>query len=162
MQIVQTHNLTQGQKAAIYKLWNNEYPAQLGYENMAGLDAYLGNLNNPQHYFAIDGGDAIMGWAFSFVRENEKWFAIIVDSTLQKKGLGTSLLHALKENEPVLNGWVTDHYRYVRADGAVYLSPMQFYLKNGFTICRDTRLEFDKLSAVKIQWVNSGKANNSP
>ncbi len=150
--IASTASPTAEQKDAILRLWNNEYPQQLQYADMAGLDTYLANLHNQCHYFAVDESDAITGWAFSFDRDNEKWFAVIVDSLVQRKGVGSLLLGALKQEENLLNGWVTDHCRYLKADGTTYLSPMQFYLKNGFTVCAGVRLEVEKLSAVKIQW----------
>jgi len=132
------------QKAAIYRLWNNEYPAQLAYSAPAELDDYLDNVQNARHYFAFDAVRDIVGWAFSFEREGERWFAIIVDSTLHKTGVGTLLLSKLKENSTVLNGWVTDHERYTKADGSSYPSPIGFYLKNGFSVCDGVRLEIEK------------------
>ncbi len=139
-------------KLDIFRLWNNEYPAQLGFADMAALDVYLNNLGNPIHYFATNDNNSIIGWAFTFEREGETWFAIIVDSTMQGKGVGSQLLHSLKANTSLLNGWVTDHYRYSKQNGQPYLSPFQFYLKNGFTVCHEIRLEIPVLSAVKITW----------
>jgi len=151
MTITTTHTPTPAQKQSIYHLWNNEYPAQLAYADITGIDQYLLNLNNQRHYFVAD-NDNVVGWAFTFEREAEKWFAIIVDSTTQRKGVGTMLMDALKEQEPILNGWVTDHDRYKLLNGAPYPSPLSFYLKNGFEVCGDVRLETDKLSAIKIRW----------
>lgn len=157
MNIEKTTNLTAGQKEAIYMLWNSEYPAQLQYTRMAELDNYLNNLQDPSHYFATDDEYKVAGWAFVFKREGEMWFAIIVASTWQGKGVGTRLLNELKQDNPVLNGWVTDHERYTKYNGTPYPSPLPFYLKNDFTICSDIRLEVEKLSAVKIYWA---KPNN--
>jgi GNAT superfamily N-acetyltransferase len=152
MNIIETQTPDHEQKDTIFRLWNNEYPQQLGYTDIAGLDNYLGNLQCQSHYFAIDGQSAICGWAFTFIREQEKWFAIIVDSAFHKKGIGSLLLQALKDKEPILNGWVTDHYRYTKQNGQPYLSPLPFYIKNGFTVCANVRLEAPVLSAVKISW----------
>lgn len=154
MQITQCTTPNDAEKAAIYRLWNQEYPAQLGYNSMNELDSYLNALKNPTHYFLINDEGIMMGWAFAFERDNEKWFAIIVDSSVHKKGMGSTLLNTLKSNETILNGWVTDHNNYTKLNGTPYPSPLDFYLKNGFEICPDTRLETDKLSAVKIRWVN--------
>ncbi len=152
MNILATHTLTGAQKQAVYSLWNNEYPRQLAYRDMDGLDSYLGNLEKQRHYFAVNEGDRILGWAFVFERENEKWFAIIIDSSAHGKGIGTSLLNRLKEDEKVLNGWATDHDNYRLRNGAPYPSPVAFYLKNDFVVCPETRLDIDILSAVKIRW----------
>lgn len=152
MHIITTTNLDAEQKEAIFRLWNNEYPQQIGYRDMAGLESYLANLNNQSHYLFIDEHSVIAGWAFSFEREHERWFAIIVDSAKQRKGVGSTMLTRLKEASPILNGWVVDHARYTRKNGEQYGSPLGFYTKNGFEICADARLEIDVLSAVKIRW----------
>jgi hypothetical protein len=86
----------------------------------------------------------------------EIWFAIIVDSRCHKIGIGTLLLDALKQDSEVLNGWVTDHDRYMKTSCARYLSPLVFYRKNSFEVLHDTRLEIEKLSAVKIRWQRGG------
>ncbi len=152
MNIIAINQLEPRHKEAVYRLWNNEYPQQLQYTSMEGLETYLANLTNQQHYFSVNDDNVIMGWAFTFERENEHWFAVIVDSQMQRSGAGTALLNRLKADNRLLNGWVTDHYRYRKSNGAIYLSPMQFYLKSGFEVCSEIRLEFEKLSAVKIKW----------
>jgi GNAT superfamily N-acetyltransferase len=152
MRIINSATLTLPQKQAIFRLWNNEYPAQLAHAHMDELDKYLDKLGDQRHYFAFDRDNNILGWAFTFERENQKWFAIIVDRTTQGKGAGSLLLQKLMETATTLNGWVTDHYSYTRTDGSPYPSPLGFYEKYGFTVCNDTRLETEKLSAVKIAW----------
>ena len=152
MKIIETTLLQGTHKAAIYRLWNNEYPQQLQYGDIAELDSYLDNLADQKHYFVIDINGEIVGWAFTFERSSEKWFAIIVDGREQKKGIGRALLTTLKLKESRLNGWLTDHDRYIKADGTPYHSPLGFYLKNEFTVSSNIRLEIEKLSAVKITW----------
>jgi GNAT superfamily N-acetyltransferase len=146
--------LTTEEKLAIFHLWNSEYPIQLAYKDVSEIEGYLEGLPNQRHYFAIDPADAIVGWAFVFDRDNERWFAIIVKSHFHKKGIGSQLLGRLKEDEKTLSGWVTDHSSYVLKSGAPYISPIDFYVKNGFVVCKETRLEIDVLSAVKIQWAD--------
>lgn len=149
-----TEQPTATQKDFILSLWNKEYPAQLGYKSMSELDGYLHNLNSPKHYFA-KAGDSIVGWSFCFLRDEETWFAIIVDSKYQGFKTGSALLNCLKADCEVLNGWVTDHKGYVKADGSRYSSPLAFYQKHSFEVLHDTRLEIPKLSAVKIKWRRS-------
>ncbi len=155
MQITKCVNPNDEQKKDIYRLWNNEYPAQLGYQRFSDLELYLANLKNPVHYFLVDDDGNAIGWAFVFERDGERWFAIIVDGSMHKKGLGSLLLNMLKENEQILNGWATDHNKYVTQDGRLYPSPVAFYLKNGFSTCDEIRLEIEKLSAVKIRWART-------
>jgi GNAT superfamily N-acetyltransferase len=152
MNIVSTTLLSAAQKEAVFQLWNNEYPAQIGYTDMTGFDNYLGNLANQSHHLYVDESNLIAGWAFSFEREEEKWFAIIVDSSLQRKGIGSTMLARLKEELSILNGWVVDHASYKRKNGEAYVTPLPFYTKNGFEVCTDIRLDIPQLSAVKIKW----------
>ncbi len=152
MPIIETAHLNLQLKEGIYRLWNQEYPAKVNYKTLADLDTYLNNLTDTNHYLLQDNFKTVEGWAFSFTRENERWFAIILDSKAHGQGKGTLLLNKLKEKEQRLSGWVVDHNNDVKQDGKPYKSPLKFYEKNSFTICSETRLETEKLSAVKIVW----------
>lgn len=144
--------LNDSQQAQLMQLWNKEYPEQLAYHELSEFRSYLTGLVNVTHFLLTDNDERIKAWAFTFTREAERWFAIILDSSVQYQGYGTSLLNTLKTKEQILCGWVTDHDRYVKKDQTNYHSPLEFYVKNDFTICNQVRLETDKLSAVKIQW----------
>ncbi len=152
MTIVATFTLSTEQKSAILELWNHEYPAAISYASLTDFDSYLGKLDDNQHLLLIDGPDKINGWAFSFVRNSEVCFAIILHESIHGKGYGTMLLNDLKIKNKVLNRWVVDHDKSIKQDGSVYRSPLGFYLKNGFTTQPDVRIESDTLSAVKIAW----------
>lgn len=151
VELIRAHTIKPFQQLQIFRLWNKEYPAQLGYNDLEGLEKYLAGLDNPLH-FILRKEKNMLGWAVAFDREGERWFAIIVDGNNQKKGCGTILLNILKSGESSLCGWVTDHEKYVKSDGSPYSSPLGFYLKNGFKILPEIRFENDKLSAVKIKW----------
>ena len=73
MKIIETTLLQGTHKAAIYRLWNNEYPQQLQYGDIAELDSYLDNLADQKHYFVIDINGEIVGWAFTFERSSDEW-----------------------------------------------------------------------------------------
>lgn len=134
------------------QLWNQEYPLQLKYKTIENLDGYLSSLTGADHFLYTGESGEILGWAFKFSRESVKWFAIILDSSIHKQGIGTLLLDQLKNHEAELSGWVVDHNDYTRANGETYISPLAFYLKNGFKILADQRLESPQLSAAKITW----------
>lgn len=151
MQIKTYNSLTDFQKNEIVKLWNKEYPSNLIYKSIDEFDEYLSKLIDPE-YFIVSSDNDILGWAVVFFREQEIWFAIILDSKVQSKGLGTKLLKELKVKYNTLNGWVVDHDNFSKIDGSNYKSPMQFYLKNNFFICENVRIENEKISAVKIRW----------
>lgn len=152
MKIVKQTKLNDNQKEKIYELWNNEYPKQLSYNSVADFENYLNNLNEQNHYLLLGKNEEISGWATTFTRENERWFAIIILEELHGKGIGTKILNKLKNNENNLNGWVIDHNSDKKINGNNYQSPLKFYLKNEFEILTETRLELEMISAVKIKW----------
>ncbi len=49
--------------------------------------------------------------------------------------------------------WAIDHNNDIKANGRIYLSPLNFYKKNNFIIHANTRLELEKISAAKIEWL---------
>lgn len=150
MKILKVEILKAKQKEGIVTLWNEEYPEQLQYKGIGDFDLYLQDLEKPKHYLLTDPKGALKGWAFTFDRDNERWFAIIIDSTEQSKGYGSKLLSELKKDNRSLNGWVTDTEGYLKSNGTPYVSPLPFYLKNGFDVLEDVRLQATELSAVKI------------
>ena len=109
MKFLKTNILNYKQKNEIIDLWNNEYPKKLKHENFDSFNLYLKNLNEQNHIVLIDENDCVKGWYFDFIRENKKWFAMILDSKIKGKGLGTKLLNEAKLKEKELNGWVIDH-----------------------------------------------------
>jgi len=147
MEFIKTKILTFKQKEEVNELWNNERHSEL-----SDLENYLYNLNDQHHILLIGKNGIIKGWYFDFIRDDEKWFVMILDSKVQGKGLGTALLNQAKKKESELNGWVIDHNNNKKQNGDFYKSPIEFYKKNGFEILSDTRLELEKISAVKIKW----------
>ncbi|MCV9932333.1 GNAT family N-acetyltransferase [Flavobacterium sp. LS1R47] len=152
MKIVQVEFLSLEQKETLLQLWNNEYPKNLNHDTIHDFDLYLNSLSNVKHHFLIDDENIIRGWAFAFLRDNEDWFAIIIDNQIQGRGKGSLLIEELKKNKNNLNGWVIDHDNEIKNNKMPYKSPLAFYVKNGFTICAENRIENEKISAVKINW----------
>lgn len=152
MKIVSKSDLSIQEKEIIFQLWNNEYPERISYNSIEDLEIYLNNLTDVHHYLLYNDSNETNGWAITFTRENEKWFAIIINSKVKNQGLGTQLLNYLKSIENKLCGWVIDHNNDLKSYGTTYISPLNFYLKNGFSICTEIRIETDKISAVKIVW----------
>jgi GNAT superfamily N-acetyltransferase len=144
--------LSKNDKKEILNLWNDEYPEKLNYQTLSEFEKYLENLTEQSHILMKSENQSIKGWYFDFVRENEKWFAIILDSNFHGKGFGTKLLSLGKEKKSELNGWVIDKQDDKRKNGELYKSPLNFYLKNRFEKFDNERLELEKISAVKIKW----------
>ncbi|ESU28770.1 hypothetical protein FLJC2902T_13660 [Flavobacterium limnosediminis JC2902] len=150
--IVEQTNLTEEQKLQLFDLWNEEYPVKLNYPSLSDFENYLDKLDNKTHFLLTDENQQILGWALLFERENEIWFAIIIDASLQGKGFGSKLLERLKSKTDTLNGWVIDHNNDKKNDGSAYKSPINFYIRNQFKTNNTIRLELDIISAVKIEW----------
>lgn len=145
-------SLSCDEKQSVLELWNREYPAKLVYADLEAFEEYLGGLGMPTHILVRMNG-RIVGWATKFYRDQDRWFAIILSSSLHRQRIGSLLLEHIKDHESLLYGWVIDHDNDFKADGNQYISPLSFYLKRGFTIVEGERLELPTLSAVKIVWV---------
>ena len=105
----------------------------------------------PTHILVLSEGK-ILGWASKFYRDDIRWFAIILSSSIQRQRIGSYLLERIKEDESSLYGWVIDHENDSKSDGTPYKSPLRFYQKQGFEINKELRLELPTLSAVQIVW----------
>jgi GNAT superfamily N-acetyltransferase len=154
MIVIKAKELTNEQKELICQLWNHEYPKKLAHENIIRFDEYLNSLTDAEHYLLFDESEKMNGWGIKFIRDNETWFAIIIDSKVHGEGLGTLLLDELKKANKELNGWVIDHEKDVKQNGEQYKSPIEFYKKNKFLVLEDSRIENEKISAIKINWKN--------
>tara|TARA_R110002050_G_scaffold223338_2_gene359197 strand:+ start:61145 stop:61612 length:468 start_codon:yes stop_codon:yes gene_type:complete len=152
MKLIRTEVLSITHKEQIKTLWNTEYPEKLNYTSLSDFEIYLEKLKEQSHILVVDEHYNIKGWYVDFVRNNEKWFVIIVASVVQGEGLGTKLLDLAKNKEPVLNGWVVNHNNERKSNGEWYNSPIEFYLKNKFEILPTIKLEVNNLSAIKIKW----------
>ena len=152
MNFLQTEQLSNDYKKEIFQIWNKEYPEKLAFQGVENFEEYLSKFENPNHYIIQNSRNKIIGWAVDFNRDNEKWFAIIVDQNEQHKGLGEKLLLELQKHNIELNGWVIDHDKDLKRNGEKYLSPLVFYLNHNFETLPDIRLENEILSAVKIKW----------
>lgn len=155
MKIISSRDLDLPIKNQLFTLWNSEYPSNLVFESVKDLDDYLISLQEKQYYLLIDNIGQLVGWACIFLRENENWFAILIDGKIQGNGFGKLLLDELKKVRNNLNGWVIDHNDYTKSNGVTYYSPLPFYLKNDFLVLQKLRLENHKISAVKINWTQS-------
>ncbi|RYF26949.1 MAG: N-acetyltransferase [Flavobacteriales bacterium] len=134
------------------KLWNEQYPKQLNFKSTEELDIYLSGLEDLLHYLVLNNDEEILGWAFKFSRDLQRWFVIILSNTIHGKGWGSKILQKIIKNEVEINGWVVDKDGYTKLDGTMYKSPLEFYHKNGFISILQDRLETQDLSAVKITY----------
>lgn len=146
-----TNFLSPKEKKDIFLLWNDEYPATLHYKDIQELQNYLDSLKDHFHLLLIAEDGRVKGWYFDFIRDQQRWFATILGHELQRKGFGSRLLDMAKEKRPELHGWViTENCK--KSNGNFYLSPLDFYKKNKFTVRKEIQLKTKIISAVKIEW----------
>lgn len=154
--------LTNTQVEAICRLWNDEYPRKLQYDSINNFNDYLDNLGNKMYFLLTNEDGILLGWAATFLRDNEKWLAIILSSNVQGKKYGTKVLDEIKQYESYLVGWVIDKEGELKSNGNEYKSPLPFYIKNGFKVLEGHRIESDKISAVKIKWQSEDRFDELP
>ena len=148
MQLFNTATLSDNQIQQINVLWNQEYPKNL----MNRFSILLGDATNYQHFILENEAQEVLGWAVLFVKEKETRFSIIVGEASKGMGLGGQLIDALKQACPCFYGWVIDHDNDIKSDGSIYRSPLRFYLKHGFEVLSDHRLDTPIIKAVKVKW----------
>jgi len=155
--IIKTYpDLTVDQKSSVLRIWNEEYPKQMNYKSIEELNVYLSGLVNVVHFLILNNDEEVLGWAFKFSRDLQRWFVIILSNTIHEKGWGSKMLQKIIENEVEMNGWVVDKDLYTKSDSTIYRSPLAFYHKNGFISVSESRLETQDLSAVKIIYRQQG------
>lgn len=152
MEFIKTAQLTNSQKTTVLEIWNKEAPQNIAHHSLESFDKYLASLPDAMHTLIVDINKNIIGWFADFNRDGERWFAMLLNSNIHGKGLGSKLLTLAKENHKLLNGWVIDHGNDKLSNGMPYPSPISFYLKNDFETISDVRLELEHLSCVKIRW----------
>lgn len=148
MEITKTKTLTTHQSDQINQLWNDEYPLKLKDRFpilLDGADWY-------NHYIILDEEQNVIAWAVDFEKEKQIRFSIIVASKHKGKGLGGLLIDKLKEENKEFYGWVIDHNDDLKSNGEHYQTPMPFYLKHGFEILNDIRIDNEMIKAVLIKW----------
>lgn len=149
MEIIKTKLLSLPQLSQINQLWNEEYPLKL----KDRFPILLEGVENYNHYIIQDEQHHVLAWAVDFEKENELRFSIIVDTKYQGKGYGTKLLDCLKQENNLFYGWVIDHNNDMKSNGEYYQTPIPFYIKAGFEILNDQRIEIEMIRAVKIKWI---------
>ena len=87
-----------------------------------------------------------------FEHSNQIRFSIIVSKEHQGKGLGKLLLDHLKATHDEFFGWVIDHNNDLKLNGENYISPLPFYLKQGFEIIPNQRIDSEMIQAVLVGW----------
>jgi len=151
MRITKLKILTPSQEEQIDNLWNEEYPIKLANR----FKLLLEGVNHFNHYLIEDNQRKVMAWAVDFEKDHEIRFSIIVRTADKGKGLGSLLIEKLKVEVDEFYGWVIDHNNDIKSNGENYQTPLPFYIKHGFTILKDSRIDTEMLSAVKVKWCSA-------
>ncbi len=149
MDVIKTNKISKKQKAQINKLWNDEYPVKL----KDRFDLLLNDVQNFNHYLIKDKGE-VVAWAVEFEKQKETRFSIIIKNQYQGKGIGKLLINKLKNELDEFYGWVIDNDFDLKSNGETYKSPLKFYLKLGFEILENERINKEILNAIKIKYSN--------
>jgi GNAT superfamily N-acetyltransferase len=157
--IIETTEPDIEQKIQLVKLWNTVYPASISFRHAGALDEYLSGLDKLSHTFMLDSLDQICAWYFDFMRDEKRFFGLLIHTDFQGKGLGKQLLNKAKKQHDQLNGWVVDQQGLLLSNGQEYSSPLSFYLKNGFVKKSGERWDTDKLQCVKVSWHKSDQVS---
>jgi hypothetical protein len=148
MEIHRSETLPAKHAAEIDALWNTEYPLKLK-DRFALL---LEDTTLTIHYFVLNQQDEIIAWSVLFEKENDLRFSIIISSNYQQKGLGSALLTEMKKEGMPFSGWVINHDTDLKSDETFYQSPINFYLKNGFSLDESCRLNNEMIKAVLVRY----------
>ena len=159
MEIIQTKTLSSVQSEQINSLWNSEYPLKL----KDRFPILLEGTTWHNHFLIEDSNHAVIAWAVMFEHSNQIRFSIIVSKEHQEKGLGKILLDHLKATHDEFFGWVIDHNNDLKSEGENYTSPLPFYLKQGFEIIPNQRIDTEMIQAVLLSYKKSNQleSNNS-
>lgn len=150
IEIITTKELSKQQFNQINQLWNDEYPLKL----RDRFPILLDGVENFNHYILEDAHQNVIAWAVDFEKENQIRFSIIVSSNNQCKGFGGLLIEKLKQENDEFYGWVIDHNEDLKSSGEFYQTPKPFYLKHGFEILNDNRIDNEMIRAVLVKWSN--------
>ncbi len=150
--IITIDSLSDHLKARAHDLWNKEYPRQIQWQKISDFKQYLNSLLARRHRVILDQNDLMVGWYCDFLRDGQRYFAMIIDSGVQRQGFGSQLLKLAQAERCALQGWVVTTDQYIKGNGKPYLPPLAFYHKNGFSVDLDDRLDTETLSTVKIFW----------
>lgn len=152
MKFVNTKILSEHQQSQLFLLWNNESPRIISYEKENDLKKFLAHLIQPRHILLIDKDKNVQGWFVDFLKNDEKWFIVIINSRLKGKGYGSKILTKAKEINSELNGWIINTHEYLLINGNTYIPPIKFYKKNGFEIFPEIMRKTNGLKTIKIRW----------
>lgn len=148
MEIIQTKTLSSVQSEQLNSLWNKEYPLKL----KDRFPILLEGTTWHNHFVIEDSNGLVNAWAVMFEQSQQIRFSIIVSKDHQGKGLGKTLLDQMKLTHNEFYGWVIDHNNDLKLNGENYVSPLPFYLKQGFEIIPNQRIDTEMIQAVLVGW----------
>lgn len=94
----------------------------------------------------------MLAWGAYFEKDSEIRFSIIVRENQQGNGLGSMIIERIKDDLDEFYGWVIDHDTDKKANSEFYQSPLEFYIRHGFEVLTDVRIDTDMIRAVKIHY----------
>ena len=138
---------------------NEEYPTILEPATLEHSEKWLRNPTRPSKYVTIrdksDNPPSLVGvllFADHYDYPGCTWFSMVIKRDFQRRGLGRKLLEIVKSYSDELRAFCVEHNNYVKADGSVYPSPLDFYKKHGFFVGKNILKTESGLECVEIVW----------
>lgn len=151
MKIEITKHISIEEQSQIVNIWNAVYPASVSFESMNVFKEFIDNITEKNHFIWRDGGQSVGGWLMTFTRDNVRNFVLLVAENNQGRGVGKMLIEEMKKVENEVTGLVVESDNYVRKNGSIYRSPIDFYKKLGF-IVTDERVFKHGINTVKVAY----------
>lgn len=151
MKIQITEALSSLDQLQIFNLWNAVYPIQAVFALENDFKKYLNAATDKVHYVCRNGDESIGGWLMTFTRDNDRYSVLLVSESNQGKGIGRELLEKMQEMESKVFAWLVISNAYIKLDGSLYHSPINFYKKFGFVTTNEI-LEKNDFSTIKLEW----------
>jgi GNAT superfamily N-acetyltransferase len=145
--MITSTQLSEKHHTQINALWDDEYPTTLA----GRFSMLLTDVRMFKHFLVLDKEDNVLAWAVYFQKDDEIRFSVLVNRKHQ--GQGKQLIDAIKSELSEFSGWVIDAPHYIRKDGTAYPSPLSFYLKLGFEILPEQRIDNALINAVKVRFI---------
>lgn len=150
--VIKQDDISTSLMSEVREIWNLVYPVSIAHATISETQYFIESKLERNHYLVLQ-GQKLIGWSFTFLRDNQTWFSLLVHPDYQRKGIGGQLINAMKQNNFELCGWVVDKSHDKLENGKPYAIPLDFYFKHDFNLRENSRFDTEKLNSVKIEWI---------
>ncbi len=153
LEIITAHAPSEKEMHEIFEIWQEGFPKNVVFDSLSDFQAFVGRLVAPTFLLTYDSG-AVAAFLIYFTRDDNTWFIMAVSQAQQRRGLGRLLIQKAQLLNLSLYGWVVATGGYSLLNNEPYISPLAFYIKQGFRGNFDEKLAAKGLATVRIEWAN--------